>query len=56
MSTPQDQVKAAVAAEAATLKSKVVAFVQAHYSKVVSAVAGFAAGKLGIIGVIWKLL
>lgn len=56
MSTPTNEVKAAVAAAETTLKAKVSAFVTAHYAKVVSAGAGYAAAKFGVIGLIWKLL
>lgn len=54
MSTPETQVKAAVVAEVTSLKTRVKAFIAAHYSKVVSAVAGWGVAKLGIISLILK--
>lgn len=47
---------AAVKADVAAVESKVVTFVKAHAPAVISAVAGFAVGKLGIIGLVWKLI
>ena len=46
----------AVKAEVATVKSKIVAFAKAHVSTAIGAVAGYGAAKLGILGLIWKLV
>jgi hypothetical protein len=46
----------AVKAEVVTVKSKIVAFVKAHVSTAIGAVAGYGAAKLGILGLIWKLV
>ncbi len=46
----------AVKAEVVTVKSKIVAFAKAHVSTAIGAVAGYGAAKLGILGLIWKLV
>lgn len=55
--TTASPVVAKVEAEAVTLGSKVVAYVKAHATPtVVGTVAGFATGKFGVLGLLWKLL
>ena len=48
--------QAAVKAEVATVKSKIVAFVKAHVATAIAAVAGYGVAKLGLISLIWKLV
>jgi hypothetical protein len=47
---------AAVKADVAAVESKVVTFAKAHAPAVIGTVAGFAVGKLGLIGLVWKLI
>jgi hypothetical protein len=49
-------VKAEAVAAATAEESKLVTFVKAHYSKLVSAAVGFGAAKFGIFSLIWKHL
>jgi hypothetical protein len=48
---------AQVETEVKTVGAKVVAYVKAHATPtVIGTIAGFAVGKLGVIGLLWKLL
>jgi hypothetical protein len=49
---PITQLQAAATAE----KSKIVAFIKAHYSKLVSALVGYGVAKLGLFAFIWRIL
>lgn len=54
--SPITIVKNAAQVEVATVKSKIVAFAKAHVSTAIGAVAGYGAAKVGILGLIWKLV
>jgi hypothetical protein len=51
-----DPVVQAVATEVVTVKAKVIAFAKTHTPTAIGAVVGFGAAKLGIFGLIWKLI
>lgn len=51
-----DPVVQAAVVEVATVKSKVIAFAKTHTPTAIGAVVGFGAAKLGIFGLIWKLI
>ena len=51
------KVEAAVVAAVPTVKAKIVAYVKSHATPtVLGTIAGFAAGKFHVVGLIWKLL
>ena len=53
---PAASLLSSLQAAAVAEESKIVAFIKAHYSKLISAGVGFAAAKVGVVSLIMKLL